>query len=336
MLNWLKEMHGNRASVNKNERIKLNNLREEVKELREQKQALVEDQGLDEGDDEEAEDDDSHQPGSEMHSETDEDDDVVEDLPISVLQAKKNMRTSVSAEAFGVHNKKEDFTPPVINKSEESKKEIAERLRRSFMFQGLSEEEMNIVVGAMDIVYPGKREFVIKEGDDGDCMYVLEKGKLKAQKYFGDDQFPTVLKEYEPGDAFGELALLYNAPRAASVMATEDCTLYKLDRGTFNHIVKDAAQKKREKYEEFLKMVDILKSMDEYERSKLADAFKDHEFKPGEFIIKEGEAGSIMFFIAEGTAHATKTLEAGKAPVEVKKYQKGDYFGEMALLKNEP
>ena len=66
------------------------------------------------------------------------------------------------------------------------------------------------------------------------------------------------------------------------------------------------------------------------------DAFKDLEYKTGDFIIREGEEGSILYLIAEGTAIATKTLEAGKAPVEVKKYEKGDYFGEMALLKNEP
>ena len=53
---------------------------------------------------------------------------------------------------------------------------------------------------------------MIKEGEDGDDMFVLESGKMRAEKYLNDDQFPTTLKDYEPGDAFGELALLYNAP----------------------------------------------------------------------------------------------------------------------------
>jgi len=66
------------------------------------------------------------------------------------------------------------------------------------------------------------------------------------------------LKIYYPGEAFGELALLYNAPRAASIKAKTDCTLFALDRETFNHIVKDAARKKREKYEDALKKVAIL------------------------------------------------------------------------------
>jgi cAMP-dependent protein kinase regulator len=45
---------------------------------------------------------------------------------------------------------------------------------------------------------------------------------------------------------FGELALLYNVPRAATIISDDDCLLWKLDRYVFNHIVKDAARLKRE------------------------------------------------------------------------------------------
>jgi len=63
------------------------------------------------------------------------------------------------------------------------------------------------------------------------------------------------------------LALLYNAPRAATITSDNESLLYVLDRATFNHIVKDAAIRKKEKYEAFLKKVSLLETLDDYERS---------------------------------------------------------------------
>lgn len=120
------------------------------------------------------------------------------------------------------------------------------------MFSNLNPEELEIVLGAMQKVSFTPGSMVINQGDAGDNLYVVETGKLKCTKVFEKGQEPTHLKDYMPGEAFGELALLYNAPRAASIEASEPSELWALDRRTFNHIVKDSAQEKREKYEAFL------------------------------------------------------------------------------------
>lgn len=265
-------------------------------------------------------DDEHREPlGSEDETDEDDEDDYVDDLPEVIAKKKaKGPRASVSAEAFGAFNKKEDFKPRIIPKSAEAMESIMEKIEKSFMFSGLDDKEKKIVADAMDEQKFHKNEVVIKEGDEGDSLYVVASGTLSCTKIFKGNTEPTFLKRYEPGEAFGELALLYNAPRAATIFSDDDSTLYGLDRQTFNHIVKDAAIRKRDKYEAFLKKVSLLETMDDYERSQVSEAFKEEKYKAGEMIIKEGDAGDKLYFIMEGECVATKVLNAGEEAKEVK------------------
>jgi len=179
----------------------------------------------------------------------------------------------VSAEAFGNWNKKSNFKPRVVDKTDQTKSKIRARLNQSFLFQALNEEELRIVVDAMDEKKYAPGETVIQQGEDGYELFVVESGTLSCFKLFSGQSQATFLKHYQAGDAFGELALLYNAPRAATIVADNDSLLWSLDRETFNHIVKDASRNRREKYENFLTKVKLLESMEPYERSVLSDAF---------------------------------------------------------------
>lgn len=204
------------------------------------------------------------------------------------------------------------------------------------MFNALDEKDFEIVVDSIEEVKVTADQVLIREGDKGDCMYVVESGILQCTKVFKGQQSTTFLKDYQPGEGFGELALLYNAPRAATIKAKTDCVVWKLDRDTFNHIVKDAAAKKREKFENFLASVKILNSMDPYERSQIADALISEVYLKGDSIIKEGDIGDKFYIISEGEAAAYKKPEEDSKTQElVYRYKKGDYFGERALLTND-
>lgn len=197
-------------------------------------------------------------------------------------------RTSVSAEVYGMHNKKENYKPKFVPKSLAQKERISQRLNQAFMFSALDEKEKDIVITAMEEKRFKANEWVIRQGEDGDNLYVVDQGTLKCFKKFNKgDPEAKYLKTYVPGESFGELALLYNAPRAASIQAESDCVLYALDRECFNHIVKDAAMRKRQRYEDFLLKVELLQSMDPYERIKIADALKPEVFRAGDFLMKQ-------------------------------------------------
>jgi cAMP-dependent protein kinase regulator len=267
-------------------------------------------------------------------SEEDEDD-YVDELPTTSKRTEGG-RSTVMAEVYGEHNQKGDFTPNFIEKTPEQSDRIIDRLSRAFMFEALDDKERDIVVNAMEERHAEEGETVIRQGDDGNELFVLDSGSCNCEKVFKAGTNPVFLKTYAPGDAFGELALLYNAPRAATIIATEPCTFWVLDRECFNHIVKDSAAKKRERYDNFLAKVGLLETMDPYERSKLADAFQSVNFDEGDYIISEGDSGSNFYFLEEGEAVATKQIALGQEPVEVERYVAGDYFGELALLTDQP
>ena len=107
-----------------------------------------------------------------------------------------------------------------------------------------------------------------------------------------------------------------------------------MDRDCFNHIVKDAAVKKREKYEEILSKVELLKNIEHYEKMQMADALKSASFQNGEYIIRQGDWGDVFYMIEQGTAVALKSFN-GEVEKPVKEYNEGDYFGELSLLKGQ-
>jgi cAMP-dependent protein kinase regulator len=126
----------------------------------------------------------------------------------------------VSAEVFGRYNVKAAFSAVEIPKTQEVKQKIRERLSQAFMFMSLEDKDMLIVINAMGEKTFKAGETVIQEGEPGDVLYIVETGELSCHKVF--DGVSKFLKKYQPGDVFGELALLYNAPRAATIKAETD------------------------------------------------------------------------------------------------------------------
>lgn len=263
------------------------------------------------------------------------------------MDPSRKKRLSVSAEAYGEWNKKkDDFVPKVYEKDDAEKKKIREAINESFLFCRLNDNEIETIVNAFFGKKVNKGCHIIDEGDDGDLLYVIDEGEVEIYRkkkreetdaaadadgdINGVEDQKEVLTLLKPKDVFGELALLYNSKRAATAEALTDCSLWALDRESFNYIIKDTVAKNRKMYEEILQQVYVLKDMDPYERSKLADCLKSETYKDGQVIIKEGEQGDTFYMLVDGHAVATKNNTV------IKDYTKGDYFGELALLKNQP
>ncbi|KAG7254885.1 hypothetical protein CRUP_029344 [Coryphaenoides rupestris] len=138
------------------------------------------------------------------------------------------------------------------------------------------------------------------------------------------------------GGSFGELALIYGTPRAATVRAKTNVKLWGIDRDSYRRILMGSTLRKRKMYEEFLRKVSILESLDKWERLTVADALEPVQFEDGQKIVVQGEPGDEFFIILEGSAAVLQRRSENEEFVEVGRLGPSDYFGEIALLMNRP
>lgn len=272
--------------------------------------------------------------GRDDKSSEEEDDDDEACAPLPPLPSTMRQRTSVSAEAFGVWNQRVAFVAPVNPKMPEQLEEIKKVMMRSFLFNSLDAKDMQVVALAMKgPIYfePGRK--IIQEGDAGEHLYIVTGGSLDCTKVLGG--VDTVVKTCVRGDLFGELALLYNCPRAASVISREESIVYELDRLTFNNIVLEAVQKKRAMCIGVLQSVPLFVGLPQNHLETICDALKQEAFPQGTTIIEQGDIGKHFYIVQDGQVLATKTPDGGGAPVSMV-HQAGDYFGELALMRNQP
>ncbi|CCF55695.1 hypothetical protein KAFR_0A02590 [Kazachstania africana CBS 2517] len=234
-------------------------------------------------------------------------------------------RTSVSGETLQPGNF-DDWTPEHYKeKSEEQLKRLEKSIGKNFLFNKLDHDNKRLVINCLEEKHVPKETVIIKQGDQGDYFYIVEDGNVE---FIVND---AKVSSSGSGSSFGELALMYNSPRAATVIATSDCILWALDRLTFRKILLGSSFKKRVLYDDLLKSIPVLKSLTTYERAKLADALDTKYYEPDQVIIKEGDVGENFYLIEYGECQVTREDKGLLTTLH-----KGDYFGEVALLNDLP
>ncbi|CAL8088635.1 unnamed protein product [Calicophoron daubneyi] len=246
----------------------------------------------------------------------------------------KNVRTrrpSVAAEPYNPDSDEDDDEDddPIFPKTDEQRAMLTDVCKKIMIFRNLEEEQLAKVVDAMfeRTVTAGDR--VIEQGEEGDNFYVIERGFYDV---FIKDEKGNQKKvhAYENEGSFGELALMYNAPRSATVVATTDGRVWCMNRNSFRKLVLSQASHQRRAFLELLHSVQMLQPLSSYERMSLADALVKRTYQDGEYIIREGDPGTEMFFIMEGRVKVVQRDEI------LNELSKGDYFGELALMSDQP
>lgn len=213
---------------------------------------------------------------------------------------------------------------------------IEESLLKVLVFNKLESHLQRKVVSEMYERAVTAGEILIKEGDTGLAaaeLYVVKSGKFEVLQRRQGVNIRVNLKER--GDVFGELALMYNCPRSATVAATTDAVVWVLERDVFRYFLRNAAEAQASEVELFLNSVPILNPLSQEDKLQLVDAFEEVTYSPGDKVVIEGEPGDRFYIIKEGEA-VVYQAGPGDAQRKVNHLFRSDFFGERALLKPEP
>ncbi|VVC26740.1 Protein kinase, ATP binding site,AGC-kinase, C-terminal,Protein kinase domain,cGMP-dependent protein [Cinara cedri] len=133
------------------------------------------------------------------------------------------------------------------------------------------------------------------------------------------------------GKVFGELAILYNCKRTATIKAATDCKLWAIERQCFQTIMMRTGLIRQTEYTDFLKSVPIFKDLPEETLIKISDVLEETFYNAGDYIIRQGARGDTFFIINKGKVKVTIKQSNSTEEKYIRTLQKGDFFGEKAL-----
>jgi len=229
-----------------------------------------------------------------------------------------------------------DWKKHATEKTEDEKMGIAEAIKASVMFRNINDEQREMIYACMESVKVKAGEWVIRQGTVGDRFYIIDEGRFEVRIVPEGEQDLTgegghIVHVYEGSrarqahPAFGELALMYSAPRSASIVAQSDGHLWALHRSAFRQVLIQA-QDHRKELKKVLGEIPYFQYLDADGINKLAAIMDEITFGRGETICQQGAPGETMFVVQSGSSYSVHITEKG----ETKRgnIKAGDYFGD--------
>lgn len=241
-----------------------------------------------------------------------------------------------------------DYVKKIVPKSTDQREMILNAIKSNVLFEHNTEDEIKEIVDVFEPCSYNKGDVVIRQGDTGDDFFVVETGDLSITVRIASEEDDANLTDesvnevkvgtnYQAGSSFGELALIYGSPRAATIKAEESCKLWRIKRGWYRGVIGQHRQRLHQEKVEFLPKVKVDKKkfgdfLSKDQIDTMAQLLQQEYFKKGETIIREGEAGNTFYIIQSGDVGIYKK-QLGDKPIATLGKQK--FFGEKALLSDD-
>jgi len=198
------------------------------------------------------------------------------------------------------------------------------------------------LLGSMLHYVPLKKDAVLfPEGSIGRSLYLVYQGSVDAISE--KDGKTIVLNHITEGGFFGEISLMIDMPRTATIVGKDDCLLMELKKEDFQNFLKLApetgsrfqVEMKRRIAEHFRKYkVPFFSAIPDDKYALLASLSTIEERQPDEIIFSEGDVGRTFYILAHGEVEVS-IVKDGKT-ITLPRMGPGRYFGEIALVRDTP
>jgi ATP-binding cassette subfamily B protein len=205
------------------------------------------------------------------------------------------------------------------------------------LFETLEANVRDAVVAKFKSIAFPFGSLIVREGEAADSFYLLLSGRARVIKRSeaGEEIALGVLR---PGDSFGEAGLLQTGIRTASVRASGNCEVLRLDRAAFEELVAEhpevrallELQLKQRTLMNFFRRLPTFARLPAAVARDLADRLEEVSLAPGQTLVREGDEGRAMYVVREGRLRAS--FGDGAARRDTAFFRAGSFFGEDALL----
>lgn len=212
-----------------------------------------------------------------------------------------------------------------------SREAVMDLLKHSLLFKQCDEATRQAVAESVLAINVRPRRFIIREGEEGDCLYIIYKGRVEVVRELLTGRYER-LAALGDGDTFGEIALLQHGPRTRSVRAIVETTLLALRYEAFHDLlikalgvekIQDILQK-----EAFLARLRLSQQWHPQAMTRFANLLQWEQVPKDKTVIHKGVDNQFFYLIYEGRF---EVVAEGR---RLETLVIGDFFGEISLLRH--